>query len=114
MINGVIQGQELVQYDLTPQQYQALIRLTATICRVLPKVRCDYPKDEHGELIASKLPDGQLAAYSGLIGHYHIQDNKTDPGPAFDWEYVTREARQLLPRGSGAARHEPVATGAGE
>lgn len=114
MINGVIQGQELVQYDLTPQQYEALIRLTATICRVLPRVRCDYPKDEQGKLITTKLPDGELAVYSGLIGHYHIQDNKTDPGPAFDWEYVTREARRLLPWGCAAARHEPVATGAGE
>ena len=23
-----------------------------------------------------------------MLGHYHIQLNKTDPGPAFDWDRV--------------------------
>lgn len=95
-IVGVVQGQQLVQYDFTPEQYAALARLVATLCRVFPKVRCDYPRDAQGRLIPHKLPDEALAQYRGLLGHWHIQTNKVDPGPAFQWDWVIRRARRLL------------------
>jgi N-acetylmuramoyl-L-alanine amidase len=95
-VRGTIQGQELMQYDFTPEQYQALIKLTATLCKVLPKIKCDYPKDVDGKQIPQKLPDAELEKYQGVLGHYHIQTNKVDPGPAFQWDYVIRGARRLL------------------
>lgn len=95
---GTVQGSTLRQYDLTPQQYDSLTRLTATLCAVLPKIRCDYPRDASGQLIPGKLPDAQLSAYQGVLGHYHVQSNKTDPGPAFQWETVIGGARKLLAR----------------
>ena len=49
-------------YDFTPQQYDSLTKLTAALCTVLPKIRRDYPRDEHGNLITHKLADDQLAA----------------------------------------------------
>src|SRR5258705_1818488 len=94
-IRGQIQGQELVQYDFTPEQYRALIKLTAAVCKVLPRIHCDYPRNEEGALITGKLPDPQLEAYQGLLGHYHVQANKVDPGPAFQWDYVVSGARRL-------------------
>ncbi|MEW6303569.1 MAG: peptidoglycan recognition family protein [Verrucomicrobiota bacterium] len=93
---GTIQGTTLRQYDYTPQQYDSLIKLTATLCRVFPKLKCDYPRDANGQPVPHKLPDEQLANYQGLIGHYHIQSNKTDPGPAFQWEYIVERARKLM------------------
>jgi len=33
-------------YDLTPQQYDSLIKLTATLCTVLPKLTPDYPRED--------------------------------------------------------------------
>jgi N-acetyl-anhydromuramyl-L-alanine amidase AmpD len=33
------------------------------------------------------LPDDELEKYEGVMGHYHVQTNKTDPGPALDWDY---------------------------
>jgi N-acetyl-anhydromuramyl-L-alanine amidase AmpD len=95
-ITGTIQGQELVQYDFTPQQYQALIKLTATLCKALPKIKCDYPKDAAGNLVRQKLPDAELKAHEGVMGHFHIQTDKVDPGPAFQWDYVIGNARCLL------------------
>jgi hypothetical protein len=95
-VQAVIQGQPLEQYDLTPQQYAALIRLTATLCRLFPKLTCDYPRDASGQLIPAKLPDDALAKYHGVLGHYHIQTNKIDPGPAFQWDKVINGARRLL------------------
>jgi len=94
-IFGEIQGQKLRMYDLTPEQYDSLIKLTAGLTTVFPKIKCDYPKDASGKLIPHKLPDDQLQRYTGVLGHFHVQTNKTDPGPAFDWEYLIREADKL-------------------
>ncbi|MBV8781751.1 MAG: N-acetylmuramoyl-L-alanine amidase [Phycisphaerae bacterium] len=94
-IGGEIQGQWLVQYDYTPQQYAALIRLTAALCRVLPRIRCDYPRDIAGHLITHKLSDADLAKFHGILGHYHVQTNKVDPGPAFQWDLLIDSVRRL-------------------
>ncbi|MDB6021419.1 MAG: negative regulator of beta-lactamase expression [Pedosphaera sp.] len=96
LIKGNIQGRDLAQYDFTPQQYDALVKLTATLCTVLPKIQCKYPTDAEGKLIPRKLSDDDLAKYQGLLGHYHIQTDKVDPGPAFDWDYVVGNARKLM------------------
>jgi N-acetyl-anhydromuramyl-L-alanine amidase AmpD len=94
LIRGQIQGQELVQYDFTPEQYAALAKLTAALCKVFPKLPCDFPRDSSGQLIRSKLSDDQLKSYRGLLGHFHVQANKVDPGPAFQWDLIIREARK--------------------
>jgi N-acetyl-anhydromuramyl-L-alanine amidase AmpD len=96
LVHGTIQGKELVQYDFTPEQYRALTKLTATLCKVFPKMKCDYPKDKAGRLIPRKLSDEDLDNYQGVLGHYHIQTNKTDPGPAFQWDRVVGGARKIL------------------
>lgn len=102
LITGVVQGTELVQFDYTPQQYAALTRLTATLCRSFPELRCDYPRGADGRLVPHKLPDDQLNAYQGLLGHFHIQTNKVDPGPAFQWDSLIANARALLRRQTGS------------
>jgi hypothetical protein len=106
-VTGEIQGRQLVQYDFTPEQYRALVRLTATLCKTFPKIRCDYPRDAQGRLVPRKLPDDELQQYEGILGHFHIQTNKVDPGPAFQWDAVINGARNLMdspsPKG-GAAR----------
>ena len=71
---------------------------------MFPKIKCDYPKDLQGRLITCKLPDQELNAYEGVLGHYHIQTNKNDPGPAFQWERVIGGARRLMMD----ARSEPA------
>ena len=95
---GNIQGQRLRQYDLTPEQYDSLIKLTATLCALFPQIRCDYPRDTTGALVPMKLPDDSYTQYKGVLGHYHVQANKVDPGPAFQWDRVIDGARRLLPR----------------
>jgi N-acetyl-anhydromuramyl-L-alanine amidase AmpD len=92
---GTIQGQSLRQYDLTPEQYDSLIRLTATLCTVFPRITLDYPRDSSGVLIPHKLPDEDYKQYHGILGHYHVQTNKVDPGPAFQWDRLIDGARKL-------------------
>jgi N-acetyl-anhydromuramyl-L-alanine amidase AmpD len=95
-VHGTIQGTSLVQYDFTPEQYAALIRLTAALCKVFPQIRCDYPRDDQGRLIPRRLPDDQLEDYRGVLGHFHITTSKIDPGPAFDWDRVIGGAQHKL------------------
>jgi N-acetyl-anhydromuramyl-L-alanine amidase AmpD len=95
-VKGVIQGTEYLQYDLTPQQYDSLIKLTAALCTALPKIQCDYPRDSEGRLIPHVLTDEEWENFQGLIGHFHVQKEKQDPGPAFQWDYVVTEARKLM------------------
>lgn len=95
---GVVQGMKMMQYDLTDAQYKALARLSATLCRVLPKIKANFPRATDGSVINKKLADADLAAYSGILGHYHIQSNKQDPGPAFDWDRLGREMHDELAR----------------
>ncbi len=102
-VTGVVQGRELVQYDFTPEQYRALAKLTATLCKVLPNIKCDYPKDAHGKLITQKLPDDELKRFQGVLGHFHIQTDKVDPGPVFNWDYVIDYAGRLLRGGMSEA-----------
>jgi N-acetyl-anhydromuramyl-L-alanine amidase AmpD len=99
-VRGMLQGQTLAQYDFTPQQYAALIKLAAALCRVFPRLACDCPRDAAGHVLLQKLPDEQLAKFHGILGHFHVQANKQDPGPAFQWDKVISGARAILaPRG---------------
>jgi N-acetyl-anhydromuramyl-L-alanine amidase AmpD len=95
-VRGAIQGSELAQYDFTPEQYAALIKLTAALCKAFPQITCDYPRDADGKLVRQKLSDDELKNYHGVLGHFHVQTNKIDPGPAFDWDKVIGGARREL------------------
>jgi N-acetyl-anhydromuramyl-L-alanine amidase AmpD len=95
-VHGNVQGQSLVQFDFTPEQYRALIRLTASLCEIFPNLKCDYPRDAAGHLVPRKLAGDELERYEGVLGHFHIQTNKVDPGPAFQWDLVIEGSRRLL------------------
>ncbi|WP_240911021.1 N-acetylmuramoyl-L-alanine amidase [Paludisphaera soli] len=96
LVKGKIRGQELEQYDLTQAQYDALTKLTATLCTVFPKIKADYPRDDSGALRLDTLSPAEFDAYQGLLGHYHVQTNKTDPGPAFQWDLLIDGARSKM------------------
>ena len=118
-----MQGKVYEQYDFTPQQYNSLIHLTAALCSVFPKITCDYPRqkvafgpstaqfvkdspashpnalatlNEPGVLIRHALSNKQYDAYQGILGHYHVQTDKQDPGPAFQWDTVIMGARKMM------------------
>lgn len=95
-VAGEIQGKTLQQMDYTPEQYEALTRLVATLCKIFPQLKCDYPRDSTGKLLRHKLPDEELKNYQGVLGHYHVQTDKVDPGPAFQWDYVIGNARRMM------------------
>lgn len=95
-IQGTVNGSELLMYDLTDAQYDSLIKLTASLHRALPGIALEYPKEPGGGVDPRKLDDDAFRSFSGLLAHWHVQENKIDPGPAFDWERVVEGARRLV------------------
>ena len=96
--NVDIWGKRRLAYEIkkNAEGIYAIIKLTAALATVFPQITPDYPRDAAGNLVTVKLPDDQLAAYHGVLGHFHIQTNKTDPGPALQWDKVIDGARRLL------------------
>ena len=84
---------------LTPQQYDALIKLTATLCTVLPRIASAAPRDAEGRVLTRQLSRPEWESFRGVLGHCHVQDDKSDPGPALRWDYLFAEARRLIRRG---------------
>lgn len=104
LIEGPVHGEAFYQYDLTPAQYAALVRLTATLCTVFPRIPCDYPRGADGELLTEAMEPDAWKQFTGILGHFHIQKNKIDPGPALQWKRLVNEARTLM----GLPPIEPV------
>jgi N-acetylmuramoyl-L-alanine amidase len=114
IVDGNIQGQDLVQYDYTPQQYAALAKLTATLCQVFPRIECRYPTDASGKLTPRVLPDADYKNFHGILGHYHLTTEKVDPGPAFNWDYVIGNARRIMNNGFTPEVHRETLGTAGK
>lgn len=96
LIEGEIHDRILRQFDFTREQYEALILLAASLSEIFPNLKLEYPTDSEGGLITTQLSAEEIERHQGLIGHFHLQKNKVDPGPAFSWEFVVRRARALL------------------
>ena len=95
-IAGPIHGATYVQHDFTSEQYESLAALAAALARVLPRIELDAPRDEGGAVRTDALTDDEEAAFHGVLGHYHLQTDKRDPGPAFDWERFLEAARARI------------------
>ena len=109
VITGTVNGTQLLQYDFTKEQYESLAKLTATLSRVLPKIKLDVPRDEEGNVLTRVLTDEEWERFSGVLGHCHVQANKIDPGPAFDYEKLLRDARRY--KGESTRKRRVVSGG---
>lgn len=88
-LRGRIHGRDLWQQDYTEEQYEALGALVAALCRGL-----QVPAEAPTEKGVIRSPE----AWRGIVGHYHLTTQKTDPGPAFDWDrFLGRVRRNLGP-----------------
>lgn len=88
LVHDILQGDFLRQYDFTAEQYAALAKLVDALCHTFPHIERKVPRGAFGEVVRIKLTDKELASFHGILGHYHIQINKVDPGPAFQWERI--------------------------
>ncbi len=93
-VSGRIHGRYLEQPDFTPEQYASLAALTRGLLEIFPRLRADYPRDRSGRLRRDVLSRREFDNFRGLLGHWHVTEDKIDPGPAFDWDRLVRESLQ--------------------
>lgn len=84
-VTGRIQQRTYTQYDFTDEQYRTLTRLLRALSELFPRVPLEAPRDAAGGIALEALSREELAAFRGVLGHFHVTTAKQDPGPAFDW-----------------------------
>ncbi|MFO0745325.1 MAG: N-acetylmuramoyl-L-alanine amidase [Myxococcota bacterium] len=76
----------LQSYGYTDAQYLALIELLKALTQHFPNLAVAYPTNAAGEVVATTLADPK--SFQGFMAHYHVEAQRWDPGPGFDWERV--------------------------
>lgn len=98
-----INGNTILAFDYTPQQYDSFTRLARGLQRVLPNLPAEFPQSGAGVQSWDTMPPSASFSFSGYIGHYHLTNQKWDPGP-FDFKEFCRKLRgqncfAVFPRG---------------
>lgn len=92
-----INNNTIKAFDYTKAQYDSFQRLCKELIRLLPNLPADYPQSSPGEQKWDTLdnPNQARERYAGYIGHYHITNQKWDPGP-FDFKEFCKKLRGAL------------------
>ena len=86
LVVGTIQGKQIEAIRLHSPAIRGAREARGHALQALSEDPARLPARRNGALIPHKLPDADYARYQGILGHYHVQTNKVDPGPAFQWE----------------------------
>lgn len=81
-----VNGEPHEAYDFRPEQYESVIALSRALLRVFPRLKPAIP-ERNGAVIMETLRDP--LEFSGIIGHFHVERKKWDPG-ALDWNQLMR------------------------
>ena len=86
-----INNEKYAAFDFTAKQYQAMHALAKALAKLLPGIKLDFPKSSTGDQRWDTLDPADPSnvrlreSYSGYLGHYHVTNQKWDPGP-FDFK----------------------------
>ncbi len=84
-----INGHQFLVYEYTKAQVESMISIGKALARIFPNLPQTFPADG-GEPLWKTLSDPR--EYTGYMGHYHVTDQKWDPGP-FDFKYFSSKIR---------------------
>lgn len=76
-----IRGRRIRMLDYTAAQMATVTREVERLCahHGIPR---RVPTEADGSLMRRQMTPRELAAYAGILGHYHCHDEKNDPGTA--------------------------------
>lgn len=105
-----INGHAILAYDYTKAQYESFALLGRELRRLLPNIPAEFPQSLPGKQQWMTLPRQASTRFAGYIGHYHLWDQKWDPGP-FEFEPFCRRLRgsfcyPVFPRGQAKTKEE--------
>ncbi len=90
-----INGSTFLAFDYTEAQYDSMLRLGRALQRLLPNLPAEFPQSSAGVQSWDTMPPSSSFRFSGYIGHYHLTNQKWDPGP-FDFKEFCRKIRGQL------------------
>lgn len=88
-VTCTIQGHQFLAYAYTKAQMDTMISLGKSLARIFPNLPQSYPQ-VNGDPLWRAMPDPR--EFQGYLGHYHVTDQKWDPGP-FDFKYFASKIR---------------------
>ncbi len=78
-----INGAEVQAYGPSPAAMRSVVAVTGALLDAYPAIPKTIPTRETGEIYPNIVADpGEW----GLVGHYHWEAQRWDPGPGFDWQ----------------------------
>lgn len=84
-----INGAKVRAFGYTEAQYKTLGALVRTLAHVFPALSKVAGLDAEGSVIGRVL-DAPAAA-RGILAHWHLDAQRWDPGPGFDWSRLANE-----------------------
>ena len=85
-----INGHQWLAYAYTKAQMDSMISVGKTLARIFPNLPQTYPTSGVDQMWSSL--SGDVREYAGYLGHYHVTDQKWDPGP-FDFKFFASKIR---------------------
>ena len=101
-----IHGHQFLAYAYTKDQLESLTAIGRTMTRLFPNLPQSYPLAGSGDPLWTAIADPR--EYAGWLGHYHVTQQKWDPGP-FDFKQFigTIRARSVFPLALSASNDKP-------
>ncbi len=90
-----INGHTILAYDYTPAQKDSMIKLGRALLKLLPNLPAEFPQSTPGNALWDTMPASASARFSGYLAHYHLINQKWDPGP-YDFADLCRRLRGQL------------------
>ena len=87
-----INNNTILAFEFTKAQLDGFVALGRALQRLLPNLPAEFPQSSPGQQAWDTLPMGTTFGFPGYIGHYHLTNQKWDPGP-FDFKDFCRRLR---------------------
>ncbi len=80
-----INGHKILAFEYTDEQYRSFAKLALALQKYLPNIPLEFPQSSPGVQSWDTLPRQASFGFAGYITHYHLTNQKWDPGP-FDFK----------------------------
>jgi N-acetylmuramoyl-L-alanine amidase len=75
-----INNHTYLAFEYTAEQMKQMRKLSRALLRLFPNLPAEYPQSSPGQQAWDTIPKRAAIGFSGYIGHYHLTDQKWDPG----------------------------------
>jgi hypothetical protein len=82
-VTCTVNGHQWLAWSYTKEQYESMFALARTLARIFPGLPQVCPQGADGEPLWATL-EGDPREFAGYMGHYHVTNQKWDPGP---WDF---------------------------